>query len=83
MSSEDGEEAKKNLVTELIQFCADGKLDVVRGYINSNTVNCVDSEGRTPLYAAACSGNVELCSFLLSVSSLLAPLLYIHDNCAF
>ena len=70
MSSKE-EEVKKNLITELIQFCADGKLDIVRCYINPNTVNCVDNEGRTPLYAAACSGNVELCSFLLSVRFIL------------
>ena len=55
-------------VDELIQYCADGKLDIVRLYINNDTVNCVDNEGRTPLYAAACSGNVELCKYLLSVS---------------
>ena len=75
MSSKEDEEVK-NRVTELIRYCADGNLDIVRCYVDPNTVNCVDNEGRTPLYAAACSGNVELCSFLLSVSSNFFYLLY-------
>ncbi|KAI6650173.1 Ankyrin repeat containing protein [Oopsacas minuta] len=65
-SSEDEENTLFYQVNELIQYCADGKLDIIPLYINPKTVNCVDNEGRTPLYAAACSGNVELCSFLLS-----------------
>ena len=71
MDDPNADSEKPRVVNELLHYCSEGNLDLVRSYLNSNSsiVNCVDNEGQTPLYSAACSGNIELCQFLISVSS--------------
>lgn len=60
----------QKLINELTKFCYSGNFESVQRILDHCPANidCCDSEGRTPLYAASCSDSIELCIYLLNVS---------------